>query len=752
MAVAEQEAYQCLACTLLNPVSSSTCEACGAARPSSLGGAPTLQLDPNASRQHPSPKPERESQKAALAVAAPVLGIGHAERKARQEEADAKRQRRDEEKRRILQQFEADRRSRENGPQTCGGGTADGDTSAAVLSSPPSTSTSTAATVTPTKPEPPRSVRLQLRCPQWGRNVIFTCFAPHNVLADVRRCLREELVSGLVGTGDGQIDAEAATSANARVPEEEDIILVESVPPRRRFVRKEDLQMTLHQAGLCPSATLLVDAAPREPPAARANPAEAAPSSVHPPTTQLEQTGDGPGSRRGDDSDASGDNPKSRRGSDDDDESEHDDDDDEDSGGRGIGRGRGSWQQPNTGSGTFGGSGGRPRGQGAQPRFGRGGSMPWGSSGVDLGSGQVLGSASGSSTAVGSTPVASANIGHNTGHDASAGTNASTDQNAAREAREARLAALERRGMGALANVAAATPVAPSIVAVTAANEGSRVAPNAAQKPLLPSADPNRVRGQMGSTAGKQARVEEREAILRELETDRLRYQERHITATETAAAIAATNPGTAIAATSVRLQIRCATTGRVVSTSTFGATGKLSAVRDYAATELGLRRDAILSLAFPPHTEFSSPEQLEASLGDLGLAPTATLLMKSAAKESADVSTGETTTESPAATTVSASAALGAPAAESLVGHNLASSDGPNSASADASVIPVAACQKCPRGHDMDNLDIAAESWCDRCGESIVPGGDLAGFICRPCDFIECGTCACCGVSSVPT
>eukprot|EP00435_Cladocopium_sp_Y103_P052647 s759_g16.t1 len=175
-----------------------------------------------------------------------AAGLSASERKAREEEMAAKRQKKEAERQRILAQAEADRRARM-------------EPAVPVIAPTPVPPPSSAVAAN-------SSVRLQLRCPQWSRNVIFTAFQSNNTLGDVRRALREDLVRGVAGTGDGRIQDMPSwwrhCEAPCFLPQEEAIVLAEQVPPRRKFVTAEDMQITLQAAGLCPSGTLLVDAAP----------------------------------------------------------------------------------------------------------------------------------------------------------------------------------------------------------------------------------------------------------------------------------------------------------------------------------------------------------------------------------------------------------------------------------------------------------------------------------------------------------
>eukprot|EP00439_Symbiodinium_sp_Y106_P087028 s532_g38.t1 len=119
------------------------------------------------------------------------------------------------------------------------------------------------------------------------------------------------------------------------------------------------------------------------------------------------------------------------------------------------------------------------------------------------------------------------------------------------------------------------------------------------------------------------------------MEEDRQRYQERHVAPTAVAAqGETKAAPSSSSTPSSVRLQIRCATSGRVVTSSSFDPDDLLISVRAFATKELELlpgegASGPELSLAFPPRTAFTSDDQLRSSLAELGLTPSATLLIK---------------------------------------------------------------------------------------------------------------------------
>jgi len=172
-----------------------------------------------------------------------------------------------------------------------------------------------------------------------------------------------------------------------------------------------------------------------------------------------------------------------------------------------------------------------------------------------------------------------------------------------------------------------------------------------------------------------------------------------------------------------VRLQIRDQASGRKVTSSAFEASSTLAAVREFAAAEFALAGDPppVFALTYPPFTTFDQPEQLLATLADLGLSPSATLLVKEvkpsflAASEGAAGPAEDTSaTDSPAA----ASTAEAQPAA--------------------AAAAPGMAL--CPGGHPLTALQMSEEGWCDKCQEPLPLAGEA--FECRTCDFFLCRRC----------
>ncbi|CAJ1362142.1 unnamed protein product, partial [Effrenium voratum] len=613
------EPWNCGICTLLNPPSANRCSVCDNPR-----DKPVLRLNPG--EEVPAAAPAAPAAPV-MRPSAPSAGLSASERKAREEEMVAKRQKKEAEKQRILAQAEADRQARME----------------PALAPAPSAPSAPAPPAAPAAPAGPRSVRLQLRCPQWSRNVVFTCFDSTNTLADVRRALREDLVRGVAGVRDGRM--EDMSAAEAQVPEEEGIVLAEQVPPRRKFVFHEDMQITLADAGLCPSGTLLVDAAPIK---------VAAPAVPEPPPAQEELV---PDQEDPDDPDDStrpiGIGDRMNDGMNDSEPSDDDGDDNDSDGdpgdpffGKGFGKGKGR----GTGSGTFG------RGMGMGPGFPLRPMIPE--------TGQAMSNHVGPADAGQWRPVISFH----------GGPEYRCHQHPGRA---------ESRAGGQTRGVGKKKP------------EASAPAPKAAGSAglTMPLEDKERVKGQLGGGASKAQRAKEREAILKALEEDRERYEERHVAATAVQHEI---KEAPAAPSASVRLQIRCASSGRVVTATNFTPSDLLLAVRDFAAKELQLMPgDATagpeLSLAFPPRTAFTEPSQLQSSLQDLGLTPSATLLIK-----------GLPT--------------VPVPDAEGVGGP------------------------PCPRGHGMAVLQPSEEMWCDKCSQALGPGS--TAYTCGECDYIQCEGC----------
>merc|ERR1711920_288998 len=127
-------------------------------------------------------------------------------------------------------------------------------------------------------------------------------------------------------------------------------------------------------------------------------------------------------------------------------------------------------------------------------------------------------------------------------------------------------------------------------------------------------------------------------------------------------------------------------------------ATSTLAAVRDFAAGELGLdtgehAATPELSLAFPPRTVFTAAEQLTASLNDLGLCPSAALVIKGgyAHLSAADATDGIVEEDAPE------------------VGDTV-----------DTNSEQQAEQRVCPGGHVMAELRNEEEAWCDNCSKGL--------------------------------
>lgn len=637
-------------------------------------------------------------------VPSTLAGLHSAERKAREEDLAAKRQRKEEEKQRILAQAEDDRKSREE--------------EASRFSEVAPVLAQQQSHTAQAKPLP-SSVRLQLRCPQWNRNIVLSSLSPQSTIGEVRKKLREELLHGLSENG--------TAASEALVPKEEAIVLAESVPPRRKFVTAEDMQITLASAGLCPSSMLLVDAAPIVAESPFLEPSSG--SAGHPEALIQDQQGE-----------EVHDHGHDENGDDDDDQDEDDvdDSDDMDANQFGIkGKGRGKA----TGSGTF----GRGSGWSARPAVVPGG--------IRAGNTRPGGSRPGVSS---SAPRIGAG-GQILGNGPAPGAGSTSEEQ--QLARAARLMALERRAAAvsepqaealvarpagtqpSLSSAPDPTPRSSSpaklsesadkkdaeqkdILQQVAEERAARTGKTLSQpsKPTVPAEDPGRIKGQLGGSSSKAERARERAAILQQMEEDRSRYQEMHVAEKSIAAHVAAnTQPMSSMAAGLVRLQVRCASSGRSVTTTEFTGSDLLISVRDFAAKELGLIPGSgtdgpELSLAFPPRTAFTSHEQIHASLESLGLAPSAGLIIKGLAA---------------------------CPAPSDSANGDLQQAPSDADETVHQGSPDVAPC--CPIGHAMTQHEPSEDIWCDRCQKSLSPGS--SAFNCAHCDYIECRTCAGCDV-----
>jgi len=159
--------------------------------------------------------------------------------------------------------------------------------------------------------------------------------------------------------------------------------------------------------------------------------------------------------------------------------------------------------------------------------------------------------------------------------------------------------------------------------------------------------------GQLGSGSTKKERAAERQRILQEMQDDRSTYSFRHAAAashTSGATAVATMdramgvapptdearqNVGAASTSGWVRLTVRCAESGRSFTTTAFATCARLADVRTFAAAELhGASEEAAeaFSIAepFAQRASFAADgEEMQMRLLDLGLCPSATLLLQ---------------------------------------------------------------------------------------------------------------------------
>lgn len=617
-------------------MSATMCSACDNKRP-------VAQAQPAAPVQRSAAMPAASASLAP--VAAPRAGISVAERQVRDKEMAAKRQKKEEEKALTLRQAEADRRARleMQGDPTVRASAVAAEAAAAQASKPAAAECKT--------------VRLQIRCPHWSRQMVLTCFAPDSSLGDVRKHIREELIQGVADT------------QRARVPSEDAFVLVETVPPRRRFHGTDDMVRTLREIGLVPSGTLIVEAQPIE--VEEPVPADIADGGSHVPARDA-------GTSQADD------------------DSQDDDDNDSDDpadfyglppslGGKappGAGRGTGSGSFAQRGPGNMPMPGGNSRASGR-----KGGPLRNDEPHFPEGGGQVLGSASDSTTgsvALGGAALVSA---------AAAGNVPPADADAGRAAR---LAALERRLGGNPASASADS---------SSSSRGVQ----------LLHQEAGRVSGQMGGSVDKASRNKEREDILLRMQEDREDYKVRR--GVNPADIAAASESAEKAAAGSVRLQIRCSSSGRSIVSFAFGASSPLQDVYDFAVKELAgdNASPSGLTLGYPPWTDFS--KTLDKSIGDLGLAPAAALLLKVVKVDEPEIdsATGE---EGAAASTTDQTAAVVAEMTDDAVVE-----------------------YQCPRGHVMTTFKAGDEAWCDMCGATL-PEGAHPVYECKTCDYVQCKNC----------
>mmetsp|Transcript_31557 Transcript_31557/g.57999 ORF Transcript_31557/g.57999 Transcript_31557/m.57999 type:complete len:551 (-) Transcript_31557:137-1789(-) len=466
--------------------------------------------------------------------------LSSAEREERARELQAKRQKLEEEKRRILQQAQEDRKTFTDDfvPAT-----------QKVSQEPPE----------PVRKPPAASVRLQVRCRDFAQVLQLTCFTPESSLDDVRRTVREEILS--------RVDATLV----ARVPPLEDFSLVETVPPRRRFKSETEVMQSLREVGLLGNVALTAEAPPLpapEPPAPE--PSYNAPMAQDASDNEDDDVDDAaePGQVGG---------PAVPVNSDDDYR------DDDDASGSDDSSNDDSYNGPPQGlPGPFPGFGRPPQGNARRlPPGSRSGRVA--KPGEHLfpeGGGQVLGSRpeGAAETAVGGQGVVAA-----------------SEQ--MRQQREARLAALEKRGC--------ATGSAPEQQAdvLQSSKQTAASSSSAAQPTLQP-----RVPGVMGGGVNKMSRAKEREEILRQMEEDRATYKERHT-------APAATDVTLELQSVERGGKSLCFTK---IGSRGFSSNDALSRVRDLAAEELGQEVGMVsLAMLSTPQVEFSSA-QLTQTLGQL--------------------------------------------------------------------------------------------------------------------------------------
>ena len=155
-------------------------------------------------------------------------------------------------------------------------------------SAPASSSTMAPSPAAPvTRSNQPDLVRLQIRCPQHSRTIVATCFAPSATIGELHDYVKEAFITG-TAPGDGRSQAPAAGSDTAQPTSSQydaetlalmrdqhhrqqeftrqaradratqlgltTSITISSVAPRREFT---DMTMTLAEAGLSPSATVV---------------------------------------------------------------------------------------------------------------------------------------------------------------------------------------------------------------------------------------------------------------------------------------------------------------------------------------------------------------------------------------------------------------------------------------------------------------------------------------------------------------
>jgi len=244
----------------------------------------------------------------------------------------------------------------------------------------------------------------------------------------------------------------------------------------------------------------------------------------------------------------------------------------------------------------------------------------------------------------------------------------------------------------------------------------------AVQSEGLPADEQGRVKGQMGGSVNKAQRLLERQQIMQKINEDRSFYDVRNKTAADVARATVGANDAatTGVAACAlVRLQLRCAASGHMVTTTSFEAGTALRDVFAYASAELSLgtgegnvdgsSSTITLQLAYPPRTIFTAAEHASATLGELGLCPSATMLVKSEDK--------------PSSSEVQDARNAGFAADEVAA------------APTTSSVRPA-----CPNNHEMSDIMVTGGMWCDMCQQGIAAGH--AAYECSICEYIQCQAC----------
>lgn len=144
-----------------------------------------------------------------------------------------------------------------------------------------------------------------------------------------------------------------------------------------------------------------------------------------------------------------------------------------------------------------------------------------------------------------------------------------------------------------------------------------------------------------------------------------------------------------------VHLRVRCAETGRTITTHALEVSVRLDEVLALALSQLEISvagaAPRLLLLPGPPPARVL---HLEQKLGDLGLSPGATLVLRRVPEVEAPPETGEDAHD------------------ETL-------------------------SKECPNGHTMSKYILAEPAWCDTCREDLLPG--MSCLQCEDCDFIEC-------------